>query len=164
MRGEKWNSIVAASRPHLGMASRLITAVLASRSMLLITPFTIALSLSGSCIRIKSELLLDSESIKNCAETTTLSSFNKPDKISTSWLSLRPSVTATDLKRPSPKSMTTRSWLPVRITASLAITNCDSVGLVVILTSANIFGLSKPSWLAKRKRTRRVRFFSSRVG
>ena len=62
----------------------------------------------GISIRLKSELLLDSESIKNCAEVTTVSPVITPDKITASLLLICPTSTSTDLKRPSPNAITTR--------------------------------------------------------
>ncbi len=149
-------SRVAGARPHFSIASRLMLSMRWLVITELITPLTVAeffaestaesvarlVSSSWWCIRLKSDDLLDSESKRNCADVTTVSPAFIPESISAKCVSNRPVFTLTDLNRPSPKAITTRSLVPVRITASLGIKSESESSFAWMTTWANILGFN----------------------
>ena len=78
--------------------------------------------------RVTLALKLASESIRNWPEVTTFSPGLSPSTISTQSPLSMPLRTSRASKRPSPRAMITRSWRPVRISASSGMATTSFFG------------------------------------
>ena len=119
---------------------------------------------AGACILAAASLRRDSESIRNCAETTTSSPASMPESTATSSSVATPSLTTRGANCPGPVTTNTRSRVPDRTTASRGTTTVSSCATVRIVTSANISGLSRSPGLSNTSRTFTVRVRASAYG